>query len=244
MADRIDFDKKRELSEIIDDSYSFIKQNFGELMLLLLVTVAPFLFVFQAITHKLAPAVEQESTFASAITILLLFAGQALLNTVVYGFLLSKMNSTPFTRDELWPFIRTHFLMMLSTISSSFIFIILGVYAMIIPGIYILVPISFVYIHRLRTGETYFSCFKYLLALVRGYWWQSFAVILISGAVITAVGALILAPHFFWGLDVKAPTTQGSIISAACLTVFYLFYSLVAVPVVMQYFNLKNRKGC
>lgn len=244
MDHRIQFDKQRKIGEIIDDSYLFIKQHFAELMLVLLASVAPFLLVFQAFSQKITPEMAEKSGWLTAASLVMLFCGQALLYSVTYGFLIAKINGRAFTREELWPFVRTYFILMLSTLSSSFLFIVLGLIALVIPGLFIAVPLSMVYIHRIYTGDTFFGCFTSLLELVRGYWWKSFAVLIISAVVITGAGMVLLVPHFVWGYEAEAPTIQGSIISAVSYTAYYMFSALSAVPMTMQYYNLKAIKGC
>lgn len=241
---RIEFDKKREISEIIDDSYSFIKMNGRELFVLMLSSVAPFLFVMRIIQHKITPQMMEESSIIVALQLLMVFSAQALMHTVVYGYIFSKIEGTVFGRDELWLFVKNNFLIMLSAISSVFIVLVLGFFAMIVPGIYLIAPVSFVFIHRLRTGEPFFMSFGYLLQLVRWQWFRSMAVILISALTLSFFGLVLLIPHFFWGFDFKAPTSEGSIITAFSFTLFHLLTSLIAVPVTMLYFHLKKIKSC
>lgn len=244
MEHRIQFDKQRKISEIVDDSFSFIKQHFVELMLVLLASVAPFLLVFQAFSQKITPEMAEESVWLAAASLIMVFSGQALLYTVTYGYLIAKINGRPFTREELWPFVRTYFILILSTLSSSFLFIVLGLIALVIPGLFIAVPLSMIYIHRIYTGDTFLGCLTSLFELVRGYWWQSFAVLVISAVVITGAGMALLVPHFVWGYVPESPTVQGSIISAVSYTAYYLFSALTTIPMTMQYYNLKATKGC
>ncbi len=66
MEHRIQFDQQRKISEVVDDSFSFIKQHFVELMLVLLASVAPFLLVFQAFTQKITPEMAEKSGWLAA----------------------------------------------------------------------------------------------------------------------------------------------------------------------------------
>lgn len=244
MEHRIHFDKQRKTSEVIDDSYTFIKQHFVELMLVLLASAAPFLMVFQAFTQKITPEMAEKSSLLAASSLIMLFCGQALLYTVTYGFLIAKINGKDFTREQLWPFVRTYFILILSTLSSSFLFLVIGLLALIIPGLFIAVPLGMIYIHRILTGDTFLGCLKSLIELTRGHWWQSFSVLIISAAVITGAGMVLLVPHFLWGYSPETPTIEGSVISSLSYTAYYMFSALASIPMTMQYFNLKAIKGC
>jgi len=231
-------DKERSLSEIVDDSYLFIKHNFIEMAGKIATTAGPFLFVSHAFSQKLQPEVVEGSSFIALLNLFALFASQALLNTIVYGYLIHKEQDTVFDRDAMWRYIAKHFFFVLSTFSSVFILLALGIVVFVIPGLYLFVPLSMIYIHRLQAYTSFTESLSFLIVLVKGNWWSTFGVLVIASLVL-AVSALVFFIPLLW-ID---PTTGilPSAISATCYTAYYIVTSFVAVPIAMQYYNLKRK---
>lgn len=241
MKESIVLDKKRSVPEIIDDSYRFIKSNFKELFTKLLLGAVPFLMVSVAFSQKISPQVAEDSVLLPMANLLVLFISQSILYCIIYGFMIAKLNDEEYSNEHMWAFLGRNLMMILSTYSSSFIFLVLGFIAFLIPGLYIFVPLSMIYLHRLLTGETFYESFSTLNQLVKSRWWEAFGLLILSNIILSAIGLLFLLPHFMWGAEEGHSSINATLVTSISYSFYYIFSSLVAVPTSMLYFSLKKQ---
>lgn len=242
MEQSVEFDKERSLSELVDDSYRYIKQNFKEMVTKLAISAGPFLLISQAFALKISPEVAEESSLMSMLNLLLSFSAQAVSYTVIYSYILITAKGEEYTNDVMWDCVKKYFFLMLSTFASVVITTMLGIWLLILPGIFILVPLSMMYIHRLLTGQNFFESIQFLLALVRNNWWNTFITFLITSFVLVLVGGVFAIPYIQSLYATEPLSVSDSIVISITMSIFHIITTLFAVPATLQYYNLLRKR--
>jgi hypothetical protein len=130
----------------------------------------------------------------------------------------------------------------------TFIFVLIATLFFLIPGIYVGVSLSFMYMVMMREnldlGDTFRRCFY----LIKDKWWSTFGLLIIVGIISSIIGYVFQIPtlivtlsSFFKigdGMNDIWMTIGGVISTIGSM----LVQSLVLVAIVFQYYNLVERR--
>ncbi|NQU53672.1 MAG: hypothetical protein HQ522_14145 [Bacteroidetes bacterium] len=264
----IQFRKKRELGEIISDSFEFIKQEYKPLFRLIFTYVIPFLVLYAIVQinvqQKIVGTIDltnQESLiknigpFYLNIFLFSLFGVfvHALLIGVLYSYIeiyikkgkgkfdLSEIKLNLFANGQL-------------AIGSSIIFyviVIFGLFLFIVPGIYFSITFSLVVMSVLFEKKGLGNAFARSWYLVRKQWWQTFFLIFL-GIIITWIAGFALSIP---SLLIYPDTSSVGAMETAAVELSQLHWVLMGITSVgsslfwivpftflaFQYFNLDER---
>jgi hypothetical protein len=128
------------------------------------------------------------------------------------------------------------------------IFALLATTLLILPGIYVAVALSFIYIILMRENLDLGATFQRSFYLIQGKWWSTFGLLLIVGIIAGFIGAAFRIPgaigsltSFFKigdGMSDIWLTINGVVITVGSV----LVRSLVLIAIVFQYYNLVERR--
>jgi hypothetical protein len=129
----------------------------------------------------------------------------------------------------------------------------IGFLFLIIPGIYLMVPFTFVlYVKVIEDkdlGDTLSRCFQ----LVKSRWWATFGIIILAYLIISVVGWLFSIPTMIVaGIEGFTAVSGGEAVDGSSLgiilsTVFaglgqYILYPVLYIIIAFQYYTLREQK--
>ena len=249
--------KERTTGELINDSFAFVLQNFVGLYKPILLFASPFALISAFFYSKiqLSDLTNLEygnTTVNSIIYVSALIAANVFLYGVVYGYVYFyiKEGENKFSMEDLRSYILHH----LSKISGAFIFmivfIVLGIFLFIIPGIYLLIAFLFLIAVMLFEGLDYQMAFLRCLMIVKGNWWRTFGLFLLIDGIVLVFGLIIKIPEFIYTILIKTNVlknvqTLPLQFSIVATTTQFLVFFLQVIPlvfVILQYFNINESR--
>ena len=264
----IEFRKKRELSEIISDSFLFIKQEYKPISKLIFTYVLPFLILYGIVQVYFQMKVlgnidlsNPDSMMANIGPIylnLFLFSlfgifVQSLLIGAFYSYLeiYIKKGKGNFELSEITPLLFSNGLLALSASLVLFIVVIFGMFMFIVPGIYFANTFSLVVIIFMFEKKGLGNAFSRSWILVKSQWWNTFLLNIIGVVIIWAMSFVLSLPSLVIGVGtnvlnsvesgpVEQPQSYWILIGLTTI-ISSLFWIIPYTFLAMHYFNLDER---
>jgi hypothetical protein len=265
MKQPIELRKLRDFGQIINDSFTFLKENFKPLFKALLIicgffivvstvsTVFTYLNMGSMANFNVNSYEVVQKPFAYFLSALLsaffLILTQAFINLVTLCYIsvyLQKNNSTP-TLAEIWGYFKYYFFRVLGSGILIFFLLGIGLVFCLIPGIY-LFPICYLILPVIVIENSSFGyAFNKSFKLIKNNWWLVFGVIFIMSLIIGVASSIV-------GIPITVITLGGKFLSLKSFTVplvilfsilrniLLLAYVLPAIAVCLCYFNLSEEK--
>lgn len=220
--EKIEFRRKRDFGEIFNDSFSFLKQNLKPLAKALIVIAGPLylggamLMLFtQNFMGMGGGSLEDFGMTSSAfffifmgLAFLLSIGGAALQFATIIAYFKVYFETTTgeITVGQVWdkaknlvfPLIGLSILVSLLTMAGGFL--------CLIPGIYVMVALSFSFYILGMEGKSVTSSFSRSFDLMSGNWWSTFLVILVMGIIVIVISVMVSVPLELLGIIVQTHT--------------------------------------
>jgi len=269
MADNhLELRKKRDMGEVITDSFLFIKQEFKPLLRLVLIYVLPFIlvlaFVQVSVQTKLAGMIDPANPeaflnnighFYLNIFILSFFNlfVQSLYMGVVYTYieLYVKFGKGVFSKHDISALLFQNSLLAFGVNLFIFIVVIFGLLFCIVPGIYFANTLSLAVFAIVFEKKGLNHAVSTSWGLVHREWWNTFGINLAGLLIIIAAGILISIPSMIAGYsNVLVSAMQSGeytfptwywILGGINSALSSILYIISYVLIAFQYFNLKER---
>ena len=201
---------------------------------------------------KTSPFAMFEQLLSPAYWLLILFTlfSYALVSLTVYSHLklYARSQGEPISVGAVWQEVQTRLLGGLGVIIVTGLAVVMGFLLLIIPGLYISIPLSLalaVFVFEDTDIATTFSrCFK----LINDKWWSTFGLVLVMTLIAGIVGAIFSIPVsiiMFMKLFSKGEGGSSLLIiitQALAILGSRLLSALVALALGFQYFNLVERQ--
>ncbi|MDT7829997.1 hypothetical protein RQM65_15120 [Pricia sp. S334] len=211
MKSYIEFKKKRDLGEILSDTFAFIRNEFKPFFRTYFKIVGPYLVVmlicYGLYMYRFGNLISfnLERSEQSLDGLVLIFVGLAFLTSIITAYVLSQATTLFYIKsyannngnidfeeikkgvyETFWQFIGLGILVGICVGT--------GLMFCLIPGIYLYVPLilSFSILVFDRKGAT--DAFSYSFTLVRNYWWHTFASLFVVGLIVTVAGYAFSLP--------------------------------------------------
>lgn len=267
MKQQLELRRIRDFGEIINDTFTFLKENFKPLFKALFIICGIFILAGGAstaltqlgaigmATAKLDPTTYGNKTqflgyFVTAMisTVILMFAQFSIyLVTLCYiSVYLEKKGETP-TFAEIWGYYKYYFLRILGGGVLIFILFGIGLVLCVIPGLYLMPPLYLIFPIIVMENTSFSYGFNKSFSLIRDNWWMVFGLIIVMSLIVGVLGALVNIPiqlittaQLF--LSLKSFTTPVIIILSVLKNVIMLTYTLPAIALTMCYFSLSEQK--
>lgn len=273
---KIIFYKVRSFSQKLNATIEFLKQNYQTLGKSILYILGPMAILngllfsqyidFMFGTMSATDPVDVQNPFAfisnpSYLGFILLSTFSAILNfAVIFNFMKLYHGKYPgeITVMEVlnssWKDIIP--LLILGIIAT--IMIMAGFFALIIPGIYLMIALSLavpaLFFEELGIFESIGRSFK----LVKGKWWSTFGLLFVASILMYAVSMIFILPFYIFyflsiftlveetgiSADTSAWWFQGGMTISVMFMILgsFLTYSIPMVALSFQYFNLVERR--
>ena len=264
----IQFNKKREIGEIISDSFEFLKQEHKPLLRLISIYVLPFLILYGIVQVQVQMKIVGAVDFSNPETIMAnigpiyshvfisslfsLFV-QSLLAAAFYSYLevYIKKGKGNFDFSEISSKLFSNGLIALGANLLLFASVVLGVLLCIVPGIYFANTFSLVLMIAIFEKRGVTDAFSKSWNLVNRQWWNTFLLIILSLAIIWVIAFFISLPTMILGVGNSLTGIQESgtleqplwywVVTGISTVVAAVFWVIPYTFLAFQYFNLKER---
>ncbi len=265
MKQPIELRRIRDFGQVINDTFTFLKENLKPLLKALFIICGFFIiigiissiFTFMNITSvfNIDPNTYDGETksytyFVSVfITVFALMISQAFifLTTLCYiSVYLQKNNTTP-TLAEVWGYFRFYFFRILLSSILIFILLMIGTMFCLIPGIW-LFPIMYLIFPIMVMENTSFSyAFNKSFRLIKENWWFVFGVIVVMAIIVAVINTCVSIPLSLFTVGSKFLTLKTFrlpliIIFSILRNILLLAYVLPAIGLSLCYFTLAEEK--
>ncbi len=263
----IRFKKERELGEILGAMFKFLRENYKDLLKALVKIAGPALILLLAcfVFYSIETVGSLGASFNSGTTIisLLLLAISymvyyAALNGTIYHSIKSYINNEgKIIFSEVASGVKADFGKLIAISLISAILIGAGMILLIIPGIYLMVPLSMapaiIVFNRKSVFDSISDCFD----LVKDNWWITFASIIVISIIVYIVAVVFQIPTIIYSV-VKILTSfnEGSIADPSSLLdtgyiiintlssmIQYIVYGMTPIGFSLIFFNLNEKKN-
>lgn len=228
----IQFRKKREIGEIISDSFEFLKQEHKQLLRLITIYVLPFLILYGIIQVQVQmkivgsfdltspETISPENIMANSgpifmnvfISSLFSLFVQSLLAAAFYSYVevYIRKGKGNFEFSEISSRLFSNGLIALGANLLLFVAVTIGVMLCIIPGLYFANTFSLVLMIAIFEKRGITNAFSQSWNLVNRQWWNTFLLILLSLVIVWLIGFFISLPTIFLGVGNSIAGIQES----------------------------------
>ena len=258
---KIEFRKVRDFGALLGVTFDYIKQNIKLLFKSNLLIGSPFILlagVFMGIyqssifNFRVQPEIEQFA-IPFLFSMFFMMLSYLVIIIVTYSHLILYKNSEAgnFDIDDVWQNVKRNFWMILFTGIGYSILSFIGFVFLIVPGIYLSIALSIIFIVRLEERLNFFEAVSRCVKIVSGNWWFTFGIIIVVGMIQGFLGFILYVPNYivtiflaFTGVDSNTGDLGRVlyIISSIIATFGVLLYSISTIAIAFQYYNLVERK--
>ncbi len=265
----IQFKQKRELGEIINATFKFIRENYKILFNYLVSLVGPsFILLIAALTYytySVPASILQSMDFSSgdfiiafsvlALTLLIYYS---YLYATIYHYIKSYIKHQGETDEtEIRSGVKNDFGKLLILFLVSFILMFAGFILFVIPGIYLFVPLSLVSAIMVFKQTNLTDTISYAFTLIKDNWWMTFITLIVTGLLVYIIGLVFQIPLIVYTL-VKMMTMvqEGSaadiasysdwvliVLQVLASLIQYILYSISVIVIAFIYFSLNEEKN-
>ncbi|MGA8852774.1 MAG: hypothetical protein WB492_01220 [Christiangramia sp.] len=269
--DYIEFKRQRELGEILEVTFKFLRENYKPAGKIFLKLVGPaFVLLIAAVTYYawatlgvslISPQGINNSNFiiSAGLLILAYLLYVTSMTGAVYHIIFSYIkNKGTIVASEVSAGLKADFGKILLVTFISWVLVFAGTLLLILPGIYLAIPVSLataiVVFRRENAMDSISDCFQ----LVKDNWWMTFASVFCIGLIVYLISLVFQLPAIFYFI-IRAFTSasEGSatanvedffgvgyiIINAFTSILQYLIYSITPIGMAFIYFNLNEKQN-
>jgi hypothetical protein len=268
-TDKIIFAKARDFSEKLNDTFSFLRQNFKNLATAVLFVAGPFTLVggiflglyqsqvFKSATVKYTSlSARFQNIFGMEYMLGVLFSMISLCIVAIvvneYIRLYNEDQTENFQWQDVVPRVKSEILPIFLYGIGYTIIVALGFMLFIIPGIYMSVALSFLFYVKMNEGKGFFESVSRCFNLIKNNWWATTGLIIVLSIIQGLLSFIFQIPAVISGIvmgiqGLKNETSSGSEIFLVVSTIIstvgtQLLYVVSFVGIVMQYYNLVEEK--
>jgi hypothetical protein len=265
MQPKIELVKTRDFGEIINDTFTFIGQNWKPLLKAFAIICGFFIVANLVIAllqqQKVIEAVQTTSYptkfgrfstmfgptyILSSLFTLLTYTAIALIPLCFMSLYKEKGNVAPET-EEVWGYFKYYFLKALGIELLTTLCLLAGFVLCVIPGFYILPILSLILpvivIENTGLGNAWSKSFQ----LIKENWWQTFGAIIVILIITYAAMMVFIIPVSILSVGTmfisksSQPSSVGLILTTIISAFCQVFLMLPTVTAALCYFNLNEK---
>jgi hypothetical protein len=258
---KIEFRKVRDFGGLLNVTFDYIKKNFKVLLKSNLLISAPFILLagvfmglYQSSMFNFSANYDlQQIGIPFLLAMFFMILSYLIITIVTYSHLMVYKQSETgvFDIDEIWQMVKKSFFMILFT-GIGYTFVVgFGFIFLIIPGVYLSIALSLIFIVRLEEGLGFFDAVSRCIKLIKDNWWFTFGLIIVVGIIQGFLGFALYVPNYivmifvaFTGINSESSGLNRTlyIISSIISSLGALLYVISTVAIAFQYYNLVERK--
>ena len=243
--ENFDFLEERDFGEQLGTPFYFFRQEFKFLTRTLMRYAGPFFlaglilmsFFSSSLTPNSSSSIDPGATALSFMLVGIIYMVSIFMVfviTISYISLYVKHGKDNYSINDVWTLAKKN---ILKSFGAGFLITIMVIPAFLflyIPGIYLAIAFSFVFIalihENLSIGEAISRSFK----MISGNWWQTFGLLFVFGIILTFVSYIIILPLAFIGAYAFSATSMGVFQFGGILLAAMLYFVIYVVFIVLQ----------
>jgi hypothetical protein len=264
----IKFREERDISQKINATFAFIRQNYQPLVQCLVLYVLPFALlagIFSGIyLSRRLPATPDEvryrtwgeydffnsiTSFNYLVSVFFSLVSYVLISLVICVYIVQYMDQQgTVSAREVGKAVRSNFLPVFYTTIGIFFMCCLGYVLLLLPGVYLSIAFSLFVIIMIREELGFVETIERCLYLIKGQWWSTFGFLLLIAIIQAVIGMVALLPGFLVDMlkTLQLPAANHplvTIVASAITGVLSLFlYVISFTGIVFHYFHLVEIK--
>ncbi len=260
--EEIKFKQVRDFGQLLLAPFAFFKQEFKKLSKALLFYASPFLIIGLTIIVFFVKSITDRASFDDKEFIIstFLYIGSFFLSLIIsfsmanavitsYVSLYADKGREGFSLEDVWNKAKKNFFKLFGQGFVVVLMIMIGLLFFYIPGIYLQIALSFVYIASVHEKIPFGKAVGRSFQIISGEWWSVFALNLVFGFLLSIVSYILIIP-IYAVIFIGAATgfeNIGIFISIGVFTVLYFFlylfmYSVQSLLIDFQYFSIIEKK--
>lgn len=254
--EKIEFKKIRDFGGILTVTFDFIRQNFKKLFLSQLFIAGPAIILYGIFTginqfNLLEQRTDSILGFFGISYLILILTGHLIITTG-YSFidLYLDRDQNEFDINDIWNRVKNYFWSFLLTSIVTGILVILGTLLLIIPGIYLSVMLSIIYMIRMRENLSITDSISRCKTLIQGNWWFTFGLLIVLyliyylfSFVLSIPAWIIMAINFLHAVDGNSAFMSFlTIVVTIISSLSFIVLSVLIIGVAFHYFSLVESK--
>jgi hypothetical protein len=272
----VNFKQQRDFGEVFNATFAFIGQEIKPLGKAVLFFVLPILIitailqVFVGIEYqKFVGSMQANSAeiasnpfaFMGGIykymffyLLIYLLAFSALRCTIyAYIKIYVEKGKDQFTTDDIWVEVKKFFLPVIGTSLLIGILIGFGYIFCVLPGIWLNISLSLIYIAMVFEGKGMGNAFSRSFNLTKLNWWTTLAILLVCGILVYILNLILSLPAMLLGIKSLFSSfknleeggamnfsTTYFVVTAITSLISYILFSIPVIAMAFQYFNLRE----
>ncbi len=261
--EKIEFFKQRELSEIINATFTFLRQNFLKLGKCILFLVGPVVLLTALLAGFFQESLLEAQLNEDFVSLgqlylayfILAMISTGLLAAVVYEYisLYVEKELTEFDVSDVWNAAKNLLVKYIGASIVMGIVVFIGFMFCFVPGIYFAIAFSLTFVALVREKTGVFQAMSRSKELVSGYWWFTFGLIIIFVIIQIVLMLIFYVPQLVVSFIAGFHAAEGTAVTGSYnfLTIaasfiatigYYLFYAIPLTGFAFHYHNLIERK--
>ena len=253
MNSNIELAKPRDFGEIINDTFTFVKQNFKPLLKYFFIFSGFFLVasaatsvlnqvnMYRAVNNFNPNSFDNDSPFSRAFAVftpvyflnmLFLVLTYVSITVMVLSYMAiykQNRNIVPST-EEMWGYIKYYFLKVLGSSIVLSIIVVLGCVFCLIPGIYLYPIMALVLPIMVIENSSFNYAFNQSFRLIKDNWWVTFGVLVVIFIVLYVASMVVLIPASLLTMgSLFFHFTKGTSVSVTAAIITALLQTVVHV---------------
>lgn len=258
---KIEFRKVRDFGGLLNVTFDYIKRNFKVLFKSNLLISAPaillagvFMGLYQSSMFNFmgSPDLEQIG-IPFLLSMFFMMLSYLIITVVTYSHLMlyNQSETESIEIDDVWRMVKKNFFLIFLTGIGYTVIAFFGFLLLIIPGVYLSIALSLIFIVRLEEGLGFIEAVKRCTRIISDNWWFTFGVILVVGFIQGFLGGILYIPNYivtifiaFTGVDSGSSGLNRTlyILSSIITSFSVLLYMISTIAIAFQYYNLVERK--
>lgn len=249
----IEFKKKRELGDILTDTFGFIRTNFKSIINTLIKTTGiSFLALIASIAFYLASTSNMVDSIGIGAgfnsTNLIIGAVLMLITLMVfYGLMFGSIlhyikvyvtNNGVIDQTQISNGVKKDFWRIIGLGILSGLIVGFGLLLCVIPGIYVYVPITLVFTILIFRNTSVTDAIADSFDLVRNEWWITFATLLVIGIIAYIISFIFSIPALIYTFTKTFTMASEGSMSDPSSLFDWVYITLNVISSVLQYFIL------
>jgi hypothetical protein len=258
---KIEFRKVRDFGALLNVTFDYIRKNFKLLFKSNLFIASPFILlagVFMGIYQSSMFSFAYDQDFESIgvpflLAMIFMIISFVIITVVTYSHLMiyKQSESVVFELDDVWQMVKKNFFLIFLTGIGYTVLVGFGFLFLIIPGIYLSIALSLIFIVRLEEELGFFDAVSRCIKIIKDNWWFTFGIIVVVGMIQGFLMYALYIPNYimmfvtaFTGIDSETSGVNRIlyILTSIISSLGALLYTISTIAIAFHYYNLVERK--
>ena len=265
MTETVEFKKRRDFGQVINDTFTFIRQNIKPLIktyftfcgLFVLASMATLLLQQFKMVNVINTVGGMRHTRGIGLygieyflSLIFSFASYSSMTVAILSYIaiyVQKGNQTP-TLDEVWGFFKYYFFRVFGSSFLLMLLLIIGFMFCLVPGFYLFPFIAMMFPIMVIENSSLSYSFSRSFSLIKENFWVTFGTLIIVWIIVYACTTLIVLPTSLFNMlamfSSKNPqmSLTLTLITTVLQSLCQVFTIVPIITISLMYFNLVEEK--